>query len=230
MSEGVLKRFYNSKEWAVFRKMIIAERGPICFKCNKAITEAKQLQIHHIEELTESNYTDTTISLNPENVIILCQQCHNKTHGRWSGAVKRKPRGVYIVYGPPLSGKTSYVRDHMESGDIIVDMDALYQAISMQPLYDKPNNLRYNVFSVQDVLLDNIKTRYGNFNSAWIIGGYADKYKREKLAKELGAELIYIKADKEDCLYRLQYCNDSRQKFQDEWTDYINKWFSDYQE
>lgn len=235
MSSGVLKTFYNSKEWKLFRQQIILDRskndGIYCEKCGKKIVNSKSIQVHHIEELTEENYKDVSISLNPDNVLVWCQICHNIHHGRYHGAVKkRKEKSVYIVYGPPMSGKAKYVIDNMEAGDIVVDMDRLYKAVSLQPMYSKPDNLRFNVFSLRNILIDNIKTRYGNFRTAWIIGGYADKYKREQLAKDLGAELILMQSTKEECKYRLDYCNDYRQDHKEEWSQYIDKWFEDYTE
>lgn len=226
-----LKQFYKSKEWIIFRKLIILDRGPICQKCGKKIVESKHIIVHHIIELTEENVNDTSISLNPDNVIIVCFDCHNKIHERFGygyKAPKKKERGISIVFGPPCSGKTKYVIDNMTRGDIVVDMDRLYQAVTLLPLYDKPNNLKQNVTAVRNQIIDNVKTRYGRFNSAWIIGGYPDKYKREKLACDLGAELIFIQVDKEDCLYRLKYTNDYRQYHYEEWKGYIDKWFMRY--
>lgn len=37
---------------------------------------------------------------------------------------------VILVCGPPASGKTTFVRNHMVPGDIVVDLDAIMQAIS----------------------------------------------------------------------------------------------------
>ena len=34
-----------------------------------------------------------------------------------------------------MSGKTSYVIEHMEKGDIVVDMDSLYKAVTLLPKY-----------------------------------------------------------------------------------------------
>ena len=60
-------------------------------------------------------------------------------------------------------------------GDIIVDMDLLYEAISGCKLYDKPDNIRQVVFRVRDTLLDAVRTRLGRWNNAYIIGGYPYK-------------------------------------------------------
>ena len=228
MSTGVLHNFYKSKRWTDFRRNIILERGLECEECGEVILNSKELHLHHIKELTKENYLDVTISLNPNNVKILCHKCHNRVHNRFCKGIVRKQKAVYIVYGPPMSGKTSYVLNNMEPGDIVVDMDKLYQAVSFQPLYNKPDNLKYNVLAIRNSILDNIKTRYGDFNIAWIIGGYADKYQREQLARDLGAELIFMEATKEECIARLQSCNDYRRKLISEWESFINQWFESF--
>jgi predicted kinase len=131
------------------------------------------------------------------------------------------------VFGSPLSGKKTYVRENMHRGDLVVDMDRLYSAVSLLPVYDKPNNLFGNVMGIHNLLIDNLKTRYGKWNDAWVIGGYADRYKREKLAEDLGAELIFCNVSKEECLKRLEQDEDRRFR-KDEWKTYIEKWFSEY--
>jgi predicted kinase len=221
---AILKSFYASEAWQKFRTAIIAERGPRCQKCSKIIANPLDCILHHIKELTPENVRDVNIALNPDNVLIVCHDCHDKVHNRFG---YKAERNVYIVFGPPLAGKSSYVREHMSRGDLIVDMDRLYSALSMLPDYDKPDNLFANVRAVHNLLIDNIKTRYGKWNNAWIIGGYADKYKREKLAEDLGAELIFCNVSKEECLRRLELDEDRRYR-KDEWRGYIEKWFNEY--
>ncbi|MBS5886288.1 MAG: HNH endonuclease [Clostridium sp.] len=233
MSTGVLKKFYNSDEWKIFRQQIILSRRKngkvVCENCGKNIVISKHIQVHHLEELTEDNYKDANISLNPNNVKVWCHICHNKHHKRFcGGGHKRKEKAVYIIYGPPMSGKSSYVIEHMELGDIVVDIDKLYAAVSFMDEYDKPDNLKYNVFSIRNHIIDNIRTRYGGFRTAWIVGGYANKVERERLANELGAKLILINATKEECINRLDTCNDYRQEHKDDWITYINKWFDEF--
>lgn len=232
MAQEFSRKFYKSKEWTSLREQILLERGPICTMCGEVIVESKFIQVHHQEELTPENINDKNITLNPDNLQVLCQVCHNKLHGRYcKGAVRNvKPKKVNIVYGPPMSGKTSLVREHVRPGDLVIDMDRLFKAISFMPEYDKPNNIRFNVMAVRNLLIEQVKTRYGSFNNAWIVGGYANKVDRERLANELGAELIFVEADKEDCYYRLKYCNDYRQKHQEEWRQYIDTWFEEYRE
>lgn len=221
---SVLKAFYNSDKWQKFRLALIAERGLKCQRCGKIVANPKDLIGHHKTELTPENVHDYNISLNPELIELICFDCHNKEHKRFGYSGLKE---VYIVYGSPMSGKSTFVKQHMNRGDIVVDMDRLYHAVSMLPTYDKPDNLLSNVRGIHNQLIDNIKTRYGKWNSAWVIGGYADKYKREKLANDLGAELVYCECSKEECLRRLELDEDRKYR-KDEWKQYIYKWFERY--
>lgn len=231
MSTGDIHRFYCTKEWLVFREIIINERsknGTICEECGRMIDKPNDIHIHHTPiELTLSNYLDKTISLNPDNVKMVCKTCHDKLHDRFSGKRKKKERGVYIVCGAPMSGKTSYVLENMTEGDIIVDIDKIYAAVSGQPIYNKPENLRFNVFAVKNLLIDNIKTRYGNFRSAWIVGGYPNKAERERLAYDIGAEIIMLDVTKEECIMRLNADTGYRGENKGEWRKYIEKYFEE---
>ncbi|MDF2546132.1 MAG: hypothetical protein K0R93_1030 [Anaerosolibacter sp.] len=223
MSSGVLRQFYLSKAWIDLRSCIIVERGPVCEKCQKIFIDTSKLIGHHKEELTPENVHDVSISLNKELIEIICHECHNKEHRRFG----HNKRSVYIVYGPPLSGKKTLVNQLMHHGDLIIDMDRIYECISGQPMYIKPNNLRFNVFAVRDKLIDMVKTRYGQWQDAYIIGGYPEKYERDKLADCLRAELIFCEVDKAECYRRLE-ADEGRKHRSLEWRGYIDKWFSEY--
>ena len=220
-----LHSFYCGGAWRAFRTNYIASHEPICARCGKIITDDLDLILHHYKaHLTIANFRDASISLNPENIQIVCHACHNIIHGV---ARPRPLHAVSLIYGPPLSGKTSYVMANMQRGDLVVDMDRLYAAISLQPVYDKPDQLKRNVFALRDILIDNIKTRYGKWDGAWIIGGYPVKYQREQIAEQTGASIIYCEASKDECLARLEADPARRQK-KSEWAQYINDWFEKY--
>lgn len=226
---AILQTFYASDIWREFRLALILERskgkgGVICAKCGKLIARQKDIHGHHVIELTPENVNDYNISLNPIYVELICRGCHDKEHHRFG---YKPPKKVYIVYGSPMSGKKSFVEQNMERGDIVVDMDKLFSAVSMRDGYDKPDNLLTNVIGIRTLLLDNIRTRYGKWYNAWVIGGYPDKFKRERLAEDIGAELVYCEATKEECYARLESDKD-RQYRVVEWKKYIDDWFETY--
>lgn len=221
-----LSTFYRSKEWETLLKQLRIERlnddgQIICEYCDKPITKAYDMIGHHKIELTDANVNDFTISLNPENIAFVHHRCHNYIHNKLGYAV----REVYLVYGAPLSGKSTWVSDNMDEGDLVIDMDNIWQCISGCNKYVKPNRLKSVAFKVRDSLLDTVKYRYGKWNNAYVIGGYPLRSERERLCKELGAREVFIETSKDDCIERL----DNREGIDKvEWMQYIENWFSKY--
>ena len=222
-----LYNFYRSDQWENLLKILKLERidsqgNIICAHCGKPIVKAYDCIGHHIIELTEENYTDANISLNPDNIQLVHHKCHNIIHNKlYSGN-----RQVFIVYGSPLSGKSSYVTEAMVEGDLIIDMDSIWQCVSGCDRYVKPNRLKSVVFAVRDNLLESVKYRRGKWLNAYVIGGYPFKAERERLIDTLGAREVFIDTDKDTCISRLLACED-RDKA--EWERYINDWWLQYQ-
>lgn len=214
-----LHQFYCSKVWRELALKLKIERGGKCERTGTVFADLSQLIAHHKIELTDDNVDDPYIALNPDNIEIISREEHNKEHRRFGNK-----KNVYIIYGSPLSGKTTLVKELMGYGDLVLDLDSLWQAVTMQDRYTKPNNIRFNVFKMRDDLLDQVKKRYGNWYDAYIIGGYPDKYERQRLAEELGAELIYVESTKDDCIERVSKTGRSMQ-----WIEYIEDWWEKYE-
>lgn len=218
--------FYRSKPWGLLLVTLKHERVNssgqlICEYCGKPIVKKYDCIGHHKTELTEDNFTNAEISLNPDNIMLVHHKCHNVIHNK----LAHGRRSVYIVYGSPMSGKTSYVNSVKAEGDLIIDMDSIWQCVSGADRYIKPQRLNAVVFGVRDYLLDCIKYRRGKWLNAYIIGGYPLISERERLAKELSAELIFIDTDYETCVSRLIECTDRDKKV---WEQYISEWWEKY--
>lgn len=221
-----LYNFYRSKEWENLLKVLKLERvdtqgNIICTHCGRPITRAYDCIGHHVIELTEENYTDANISLNPDNILLVHHKCHNIIHNKLGYA----QRQVFIVYGSPLSGKSSYVAEAMSEGDLVIDLDSIWQCVSGCERYVKPQRLRSVVFAVRDNLLESVKYRRGKWLNAYVIGGYPFKAERDRLVDTLGAREIYIDTDKDTCLQRLY---ESEDRDTEEWVKYINDWWLQY--
>lgn len=221
----ILELFYNSKEWKQFRIAYIEQRvhedsGSFCDYCGKHIDLKEDIQLHHEIEITPTNVGDANIALNPDNIKQLHRACHNTIHKHALSKNKR----VFLVYGPPGADIENYIAKRAWAGDLIADMDMIYEALSGLPRYTKPDNLLYNVKGVYNQLIDNIKTRYGKWDNAWIVGGYPDRYQRDKVAEQTGAEVVHIQATREQCIANIKQ-DPRRAKQEQEWTRYIDNWF-----
>jgi len=222
-----LYNFYRSKEWTnllqVLRNERINSQGyNVCEECGKPIVRAYDCIGHHKTHLTEENYTDVNISLNPDNIALVHHRCHNKIHNK----LAYSQRQVYVVYGSPLSGKSSYVAEAMNEGDLIIDLDNIWQCVSGCERYVKPARLKSVVFSVRDNLLESVRYRRGKWLNAYIVGGYPYQAERERLADSLGARLVHIDTPKDECINRLSACEDGRDR--EQWLQYIEDYWLQY--
>ena len=181
------------------------------------------LSAHHKEHLTDETLKDPAVAVNPDNIEILCAKCHALQHPVRGFIKKRKE--VFIVYGSPLAGKGTYVRENMEPGDLVVDLDAIRSGISLQPLYTPAPPLQKTAFAVRDFLYEQIRIRAGEWQTAWVIAGLPRKNERERLAARLGASLVLVEATAEECHKRLYAADDGRYP---EWDKFIDQWFKDY--
>ncbi len=221
-----LQYFYKSKKWEKLVKYIKAERinaqgELLCEYCQKPIVKAYDCIGHHKEPLTEQNVEDVSVSLNPENIMLVHHKCHNHIHQK----LCHEQRQVFVVWGSPFSGKSTFVKQNMAEGDIVVDMDSIWQCVSGCERYVKPNRLKSVVFTIHSQLLECVRMRQGKWLTAWVIGGYPFEGERQRLLNALGARDIFIDTPKEECIKRLF---DSEQRNQKQWLEFIQQWWERY--
>ena len=217
---GSLGDFYRSPQWTKLRAVLMTERVNadgqlICEECGKPIVKAYDCIAHHKIELTEDNVNDYAISLNPENVALIHHRCHNEIHQRFEGFYRR----VFLVYGSPCAGKTTWVHENANRDDLILDIDALWEAVCLSDKYHKPNRLKANVFGLRDALIDQVRTRVGNWRNAYIIGGYPLKTDRDRMCAMLNAEPVFIDESLQTCLSR------AKDRY---WMQFVYDWFDSY--
>lgn len=230
---NTLSEFYNSDTWRKFRAGLIQQRtnpadGILYDEFDgQPLLKSYDIVLHHKIPLTMANVNDFNVSLNAENIMIVSQRSHNEIHSRFGYVTQRK---VYYVYGAPCSGKTTFVKNIKGNSDIVVDMDNIWQCITGEARYEKPNALKQNAFALRDCLYDMIKKRAGKWERAFIITSGAVKGIREREIDAFGAEVIFIDTDKETCLRRLATDENRTPQQKTEWKQYIEQWFNDYTE
>ncbi|MCU7379725.1 HNH endonuclease [Clostridiales Family XIII bacterium ASD5510] len=222
-----LQTFYRSREWETLTHVVRNERTAddgllYCEHCGKPIVREYDAICHHMIALTDTNVNDATISLNPDNIQVVHHKCHNQIHSKLSWDINSKQ--VYLVWGCPLAGKTTYVQDVMIEGDLIIDVDSIWQALSGLDRYVKPGRLTGVVLDVRDHLIDLVRTRKGKWRNAYVIGSYPIRAERERLIKRLGAREIFIAVSGAEALRRASQLQDKRafvdyQKFILEWQE-----------
>jgi 5-methylcytosine-specific restriction endonuclease McrA len=90
------KWLYSSPAWKRVRKEYYERVGGLCEDCLARGIITPGDEVHHKIFITPANMHDPSIALNPDNLVLLCKQCHAKRHGH----VKRykvSPDGRVIV-------------------------------------------------------------------------------------------------------------------------------------
>lgn len=74
-SNKAVAEFYNSSIWKKTRKAYKLYRMNICERCNGI-----GYFVHHKKYIDAKNVNDSNITLNFDNLELLCKECHNKEH------------------------------------------------------------------------------------------------------------------------------------------------------
>lgn len=82
------KDFYQSAAWKRARQTVIKRANGLCERCKAAGQFVPGVIVHHKEYITPGNIHDASVTLNLDNLELVCEDCHNKEH-------KTKPNGRY---------------------------------------------------------------------------------------------------------------------------------------
>lgn len=224
-----LFQFYNSTEWRLLRLRLINERtgadGILRDEWNgEPIIKAYDIIAHHKKPLTLQNVNDFSVSLNPENIMLVSARSHNEIHARFGFCAEQK---VYYVWGAPGAGKTTWVNSVKGNSDLVVDADSIWEAISGSR-YEKPPALNKVFFALHERLTEIAKNRLGRWSNCYFIEGGALRVERERKIALLGAEDIFIDADINECKRRVATRDDMTKEQKEKWVGYIDRWFEDF--
>ena len=134
--------FYQRPAWKTLRSSTLRRDGFMCQR-HKQLGQMRPAEhVHHIfprEQYEEYQYE-------PWNLTSLCFECHNKMHNRFNGKLSKagtilmrstalqqgiritsKPMTILVV-GLRGTGKTTYVKEHMDSDTLVYDLDAIASA------------------------------------------------------------------------------------------------------
>ena len=76
----ILRDFYKSKLWRNVREIALKRDNYLCQYCGKGAEI-----VHHKIHLQPENINDYSISVNLDNLISVCHDCHDKIHAKDKG-------------------------------------------------------------------------------------------------------------------------------------------------
>ena len=73
-----MRNFYKSKRWKQKREKILRRDEYLCQECKRYGKTTPATTVHHVMPIEQNK----DLKLNSNNLISLCEQCHNKMHDR----------------------------------------------------------------------------------------------------------------------------------------------------
>jgi 5-methylcytosine-specific restriction protein A len=239
--EKKVDSFYISAEWKAFRNALRFERGWCCQdpKCETPSGPWKMIYGHHIVELTDGG-----AALDRQNVTLVCGTCHGRLTAENKSkreAGREQPReanairfghtrmDTTLVCGPPRAGKNTYVANNMRPGDLVVDLDVLWVALSCSPLHQAPEENFAFACEARDAVYRRIaqgSTKVGH--RAWITTRGASIAERQRIAATVRSQrTVVLETNAETCVERLTSSTDPRPR--EEMITAIERWWCEYQ-
>ena len=75
MSQDYARGFYGGKAWKTTQAAYMMSQHYICERCGSLARI-----VHHIKRITPQNINDPDVTLNWDNLMALCIDCHNNEH------------------------------------------------------------------------------------------------------------------------------------------------------
>ena len=130
---------------------------------------------------------------------------------------------LHIVYGAPLSGKTSYVNSVLGYNDIVYDYDAIMRAMTNKAYQETIRGAVPYVLGVRDMMVDKLHDDV-YIDNAYIIATFIGKQLDTDI-KELQPNYIKMQTTVDECLDRL---DDSNRNDKKQVKQTILEWFDKY--
>lgn len=129
---------------------------------------------------------------------------------------------IHVVIGAPCAGKSTYVREHAQDGDVRADFDLIAQALGCATSHGCDGNLKEAAFKARNAVvtwaLDHPDAE------SWVIHSDPAEWQL-KAYEDAGAEFIALDTDMQTCLERAE--SDGRPS---ETRERIREWFERHSE
>ena len=126
---------------------------------------------------------------------------------------------IHIITGAPCSGKSTYIKEHKAEGDLVIDYDEIAFCLGSKKRYTSEGIVKNASLEARESAI-RVALAHPDSDS-WIIHTFLSADRR-KIYEEMGAEIITLNTNKEECLRRAE--EDGRPQ---ETIDGINKYFSE---
>lgn len=135
----------------------------------------------------------------------------------------RRPQ-VTLIAGPPCAGKNTYLRQHADSDDLIIDYDALAVALQLDAAsHERVDAHKPFIYEARDAILERLGGAGHQVGAVWVINSGARQRSRQQYRERYDAHVVVVYAPEKVCLER------ARCERPTAWQGYVRQWFAQYE-
>lgn len=137
---------------------------------------------------------------------------------------------VTVVCGPPGAGKSRYIRERAEPGDLVVDLDMIFSALGGGlPMHsDHPRHLLPFAMEARAAVVERLR-QPSDVRRAWIPTMGASHEERQRY-RDAGAEVVVLDVPVAVCLARIAADQERDNRGDHElYERLVTKWWTEYQ-
>jgi predicted kinase len=138
------------------------------------------------------------------------------------------PNAVTLVAGPPCSGKSTYVAQRFEQGDLLIASDEIAQALSREPEHVNPEHLKEFVWAAFWAVLKEVRHTPLD-QHAWVILSAPTLQLRHDFRRIDYAHVVVMSTPREICEQRVNERFRAWDARRDAYLGYIDEWFRRYE-
>lgn len=233
MRQAAHKRGYDYK-WSKATKWARNRDLGLCQPCKRMrLTVVSELTDHIIPLHVRPDWR-----LLMENLESQCRKCHREKtnkdneiygsrecryltmqqrHNRCRAAEMNKPPSLnarkIVVFGPPCGGKSTYVKQNRQPGDLIFDYDEIAASVASTTMHNAPLWAIGVIEQMRTAFIESTKDIHAG--TVWVIACMPEL--AERCSKELDAEILLIAPAIEECLRRARTAGRSTPEAIREW-------------
>lgn len=204
------ERGYGSA-WEKLRSYVLHRDNGLCQPCKRAGRLTRASEVDHMVPKVQGG-TDAT-----DNLQAICEACHLAKSRGESGSpigakrlpiIARPPAcRVVLVCGCAGAGKSSYVREHCQTCDVVIDLDVIRSELAGVPVHQAPSgdlDLLGRAMRERNARLFRLAAAPPTI-TAWFIAGAPTRHERAHWRAQLRAEVVVLETTPPEAYYRIEH-------------------------